>query len=93
MHQARGGWLFDAAQALDLWSARGDFPRNMFDVLTREKEIRYSSRTRAGTDQFKYEQRLRHALADLIEKLPGDLKNSPEARLLGAEAEHTTSST
>ena len=72
---------------VDLWSARGDFPRNMFDVMTREKEIRYSSRTRAGTDQFKYAQRLRHTLADLLEKLPEDLKNSPEARLLGKEAQ------
>lgn len=72
---------------VDLWSARGDFPRNMLDVMTREKEIRYSSRTRAGTDQFKHAQRLRHTLADLVEKLPEDLKNSPEARLLGKEAE------
>jgi NTE family protein len=73
---------------VDLWSARGDFPRNMFDVMTREKEIRYSSRTRAGTDQFKYVQRLRHTLAELLEKLPEDLRNSPNARLLGKEAEH-----
>jgi len=72
---------------VDLWSARGDFPRNMLDVMMREKEIRYSSRTRAGTDQFKNAQRLRHTLADLIEKLPDDLKNSPEAQLLGKEAE------
>ena len=72
---------------VDLWTARGDFPRNMLDVMTREKEIRYSSRTRAGTDQFKYVQRLRHTLADLIEKLPQDLKHSPEARLLAKEAE------
>ncbi len=72
---------------VDLWSAHGDFPRNMLDVMTREKEIRYSSRTRAGTDQFKYVQRLRHTLADLMERLPEDLKNSPEARLLGKEAQ------
>jgi NTE family protein len=72
---------------VDLWSAHGDFPRNMLDVMTREKEIRYSSRTRAGTDQFKYVQRLRHTLADLMEKLPEHLKNSPEARLLGKEAQ------
>jgi NTE family protein len=72
---------------VDLWSARGDFPHNMLDVMTREKEIRYSSRTRAGTDQFKYAQRLRHTLADLLEKLPEDLKQSPEARLLGNEAQ------
>jgi NTE family protein len=72
---------------VDLWSACGEFPRNIFDVMTREKEIRYSSRTRAGTDQFKYTQRLRHTLAGLLEKLPHDIKHSPEARLLGTVAE------
>jgi NTE family protein len=73
---------------VDLWSARGEFPHDILEVLTREKEIRYSSRTRAGTDQFKYTQRLRHALASLLERLPEHLKNTPEARLLGSVAEH-----
>jgi NTE family protein len=72
---------------VDLWSARGDFPRNMLEVMTREKEIRYSSRTRAGTDQFNHVQRLRRAVADLLEKLPEDLRNSPEAKLLGTAAD------
>src|SRR6266850_4934802 len=72
---------------VDLWSAHGEFPRNIFEVMTREKEIRYSSRTRAGTDQFKYAQKLRHTLADLLEKLPENLRNSPEARLLKSASE------
>jgi NTE family protein len=72
---------------VDLWSARGDFPRNMLEVMTREKEIRYSSRTRAGTDQFKHVQRLRRAVADLLEKLPEELRTSPEAKLLGTTAD------
>jgi len=38
--------------------------------MTRDKEIRYSSRTRAGTDQFKHIQKIRHTLAGLLEKLP-----------------------
>jgi NTE family protein len=67
---------------VDLWSAHGAFPRNMLDVMTRDKEIRYSSRTRAGTDQVKRLEKLRHALAGLLERLPADLKNSPDARLL-----------
>jgi NTE family protein len=67
---------------VDLWSERGEFPRNMLEVMTREKEIRYASRTRAGTDQFKHVQRLRRAVAGLLEKLPEDLRNSPEAVLL-----------
>jgi NTE family protein len=72
----------------DLWSARGEYPRNIYDVMTREKEIPYSSRTRAGTDQFKHIQKLRHTLAGLLEKLPEELKNGPEPRLLGTAAEH-----
>jgi NTE family protein len=71
---------------VDLWSARGEFPRNMLEVMTREKEIRYSSRTRAGTDQFKHVQRLQHAVAGLIDKLPDELKNSAEAQLLSTVA-------
>src|SRR5437660_11063542 len=55
--------------------------------MTREKEVRYSSRTRAGTDQFKHIQKLRHTLAGLLDKMPEELKNSPEARLLGTVAE------
>ena len=73
---------------VDLWSARGELPVNMLDVMTREKEIRYSSRTRAGTDQFKHVQKLRRAVTTLLGKLPEELKNSPEAKLLGIEAEH-----
>jgi NTE family protein len=71
---------------VDLWSARGGFPRSMLEVITREKEISYSSRTRAGTDQFKHIQKLRRAAAGLLEQLPDHLKNSPEARLLGTVA-------
>src|SRR6202007_1839321 len=55
---------------VDLWNARGEFPRNMLEVMTREKEIRYSSRTRAGTDQFKHVQKMRRAVAGLLEQLP-----------------------
>jgi len=72
---------------VDVWSARGEFPRNIFDVMTREKEIRYSSRTRASTNQFKHIQKLRHTLAGLLEKQPEELKNGPEARMLGTVAE------
>jgi hypothetical protein len=47
----------------DLWNACGEFPRTMFDVMTRDKEIRYSSRARAGKDDFKRTQKLRRAAA------------------------------
>jgi NTE family protein len=67
---------------VDLWSARGALPRNLTEVSTRQKDIQYSSRTRAGTDSFKRMKRLRRAVADLLDKLPDDLRRSPEAALL-----------
>jgi NTE family protein len=73
---------------VDLWSARGELPRTLAEVSTRQKEIQYSSRTRAGTTSFEYVQRLRRAMADLFEKLPEDLRNGPEAQLLRPVGDH-----
>jgi NTE family protein len=88
-------WVVDSrphldtlAFQVDLWNARGELPRTMAEVATRQKEIQYSSRTRAGTDTFKYIQRLRRAMADLFEKLPEDLKDGPEAQLLRPVGDH-----
>ena len=72
---------------VDLWSARGAVPRTMAEVVTRQKEIQYSSRTRASSDQFRKEQKLRGALADLISKLPDQLRETPECALLLREAD------
>jgi len=73
---------------VDLWNARGELPRTLAEVATRKKEIQYSSRTRTGTDNFEYVQRLRQAMADLFEKLPEELQNGPEARLLRPAVDH-----
>jgi NTE family protein len=55
---------------VDLWSAMGEMPTTLAEVGTRQKEIQYSSRTRAGTNEFKLQQKLRRATAALLEKLP-----------------------
>jgi NTE family protein len=73
---------------VDLWSARGDFPRDLSEVAMRQKEIQYSSRTRANTDNFKRLQKTRCALARLLEQLPDELKMSEEAKLLQSLADH-----
>ena len=82
-------WIVDSsphfdtqAFQIDLWNARGELPRTIAEVATRQKEIQYSSHTRASTDSSKQIQRLRRALADLFEKLPETLRNGPEAQLL-----------
>lgn len=71
---------------VDLWSARGEPPRNMPEVLVRHKEIQYSSRTRANTDHFKRLHRLRHTIAKLLPLLPEELRNRRDlAPLIAAE--------
>ena len=66
---------------VDLWSARGDAPRTMMDVLERQKDIQYSSRTRFGTDAVARLQKLRNALGLLIERLPGGVPDALAADL------------
>ena len=72
---------------VDLWSARGDLPRDMVEVDVRQKDIRYSSRTRASTDQFRNLQSLRRAASRLLDRMAPELRNSPEAQLLAQEAD------
>jgi NTE family protein len=87
-------WVLDSrpgqdtlAFQIDLWSSRGEFPRDLLETETRQKEIRYSSRTRMATDQFKRKQLLRRATARLLAKLPPALLQTPEAAALAAEAD------
>ena len=58
---------------VDLWSARGILPRTLLDVLERQKDIQYSSRTRLSTDMVAARQRLRNALGLLLEQVPKKL--------------------
>jgi NTE family protein len=69
---------------VDLWSARGLLPRDLTEVAVRQKEIQFSSRTRASTDRFRRLQQTRVAAADLLRKLPKDLAASQEAETLAA---------
>ena len=57
------------------------------EVATRQKEILYSSRTRAATDRFKQQQLLRRAAAKLLRSIPSELQHTAEAALLGNEAD------
>ncbi len=58
------------ALQVDLWSARGQRPVSIMDVLERMKDIQYSSRTRSATSHVARTQQLRTALTDLIQLLP-----------------------
>ncbi|MFM9939361.1 MAG: patatin-like phospholipase family protein [Hyphomicrobiaceae bacterium] len=71
---------------VDVFSARGRMPRTLADVAQREKEIRYSSRTRLNTDVFSEIQTLRRAATRLTAKLPKELRDDADAKLLRGNA-------
>jgi len=82
-------WVLDGSPCedtlifqVDLWSALGKLPRNMPEVMTRLKEIQYSSRTRSNTERFKDIQKMRYAIANFLDTLPNNLKDIPEAEFL-----------
>jgi NTE family protein len=63
---------------VDLWSAIGPRPHNILDVAEREKDIRFSSRTRMATDAATELQCLRRALKRALDCLPAELAADPE---------------
>ena len=67
---------------VDLWCARGPFPNNLGEVIERQKDISYSSRTRQNTDQIARAQKLRSAIDRLLAKLPQELAADPEIAVL-----------
>jgi NTE family protein len=67
---------------VDLFSASGHVPETIFDVGAREKEIRYSSRTRFNTTSARDTLRLRMAARRLAAKLPEALHDDPDLKLL-----------
>ncbi len=63
---------------VDLFSASGRMPEDMSDVLAREKEIRFSSRTRFNTDEAKKKEKYKKALARVLDLVPAEFRNDKD---------------
>jgi NTE family protein len=66
---------------VDLFSARGALPRDMFDVLARQKDIQFSSRTRLVTDYFRQKRATDLMLRKVLAKLPDESLDDEERQL------------
>ncbi|UVO50382.1 patatin-like phospholipase family protein [Sphingomonas sp. SUN019] len=81
-HQREGMLVFQ----VDLFAAAADFPHTIMDVMAREKEIRFSSRTRQVTDQLMRLRTERELVRKVLAKLPDALRNDGDVRALTAMA-------
>ena len=79
---------------VDLFSALGRVPHTLAEVADREKDIRYSSRTRALSDMLQERHELRRSLRELAALLPDATRANAQVtqllRRLGADARDPT---
>lgn len=71
---------------VDLFSARGMMPGSLSEAMQREKDIRFSSRTRLGTDLQVRLEAMTAAAARLAARLPEDLRSDPDLLELTSHA-------
>ena len=71
---------------VDLFSARGPYPSSFLEAAEREKDIRYSSRTRLNTDIMKRQQQIGAAALRLAEALPAVWRKNPDLAFLASQA-------
>jgi len=71
---------------VDLFPARGPMPKSISEAEERIKDIRFSSRTRQNTDVNIRLNRARTAFHDLVARMPPELRDSDEVRLLAEVA-------
>jgi NTE family protein len=63
---------------VDLFAASAARPKTIMDVMAREKEIRFSSRTRQISDQLLKLRTEREAIRRVLRKLPAGMHNDPD---------------
>jgi len=69
---------------VDLFAARGEMPATLAEASEREKDIRYSSRTRLNTTYELRRQATLQAARRLVARLPANLRDDPDAKALAA---------
>jgi NTE family protein len=74
---------------VDLFPARGPMPRTLVEAAEREKDIRYSSRTRLNTDAALRIRAAKSAFRRLVERLPAELRADPDAVFLSEASRET----
>jgi NTE family protein len=76
----RSGVVF----AVHMWAPNGPEPDSIWRVLGRQKDLQYSSRALTHIARQKQIHKLRHVIAELAAKLPPEVRETNEARMLAA---------
>ncbi|MBL8770241.1 MAG: patatin-like phospholipase family protein [Phenylobacterium sp.] len=76
----RSGVVF----AVHMWAPNGPEPDSIWSVLSRQKDLQYSSRAITHIARQKQIHKLRHIISELADRLPPDVRQTPEVAELAA---------
>jgi NTE family protein len=79
-HPRRSALVF----VVHVWDPGGPDPRTMLEVMARQKDVQYASRTQSHIVRQQQLHRLRHVIAELATKLPEETRSSNEVRELAS---------
>jgi NTE family protein len=66
--------------AVQIWHTRGQEPESVAQVLNRQKDIMFASRTKSHIPRQAQLHQMRHIIRELFSMLPKDQRDTPEAR-------------
>jgi NTE family protein len=69
---------------VDLFSGKGELPKNLNQVQERAKDIQYQSKQRFSYARIEQIEALRSALADVLGRLPAAMRKDPQVEKLAA---------
>jgi NTE family protein len=75
---------------VDLWSGNGEEPETLDEVLTREKDVMYTSRSKRHIEDYLRLNTLRHAARSLLNQIPPDQRTESELEQIKALGAATT---
>ena len=70
--------------AVHIWNPHGAEPETIWEVLNRQKDVQYSSRSASHIKRQRQLHRLRHVITELSALLPADQRQTPEVAELAA---------
>jgi NTE family protein len=76
--------------AVDVWKPDGPNPDTLWQVIGREKDIKYASRANSHIARQKQIHHLRHVILKLAQALPGPVRDTPEMKELASWGCQTT---
>jgi len=79
-HPRRNSLVF----SVQLWHPRGAEPSSIWQVMSRQKDVQFASRTESQIARQKQLHRLRHIIAELASKLPEEQRQSNRVKMLAS---------